>query len=69
MKILLATTMALAVVTVLGSTQPANAIVIQPPTVTVSQQNHIVPAYWHRWHHWHRWHYWRHHWHHWRWGW
>lgn len=71
MKILLATTMALAIVTVLGSAQPANATVIQPSAMTVYQHNQVVPAYWHHWHRWHYWHHWHHpyYWRHWRWGW
>lgn len=66
MKILLAAAMTLGVLFILGANQPTQAVVIQSVEPTI-QQDHVIPAYWHRWHHWHHWG-WRHH-HHgwWRW--
>lgn len=70
MKLLLTTTMVLAVVGVFGAIQPASAQLIQPLS-SIYPQEQITPAYWHRWHywhHWHRWHPWRwHRYHYWRW--
>lgn len=75
MKIILTTTMALAVVTVLGATQPAEAAVIQPGA-TVYHNDHVTPVWWRghhrggwRWHHHHHPYYWHHPYRYWRWGW
>ena len=64
MKILLSATMALAVITVLGTSQPANASVMQP-AVTVYHQSHMSPVWWRGHHHWGwRWHHRPYYWHH-----
>ena len=75
MKTLVATTMALGVVFMLGGSQSVSASVIQP-IAPIYQNEQVIPVYWHYWHHWHpywghwghwghwhRWHpYWRHYW-------
>lgn len=58
MKILLATTMALGVVFMLGANQPTEATVI-PAVEPILHQDHVIPV-WYRGHSWNSWHH-RHH--------